>query len=68
MGANAKNHQEVAIEGSNHSRSHDGGHGRRCRAGARGDGQVVKTKLYRLALAGAMLALTVEALGAPRKW
>jgi hypothetical protein len=29
---------------------------------------VVKAKLYRLAIAGAMLALTVEALGAPRKW
>jgi hypothetical protein len=29
---------------------------------------VVKAKLYRLALAVSMLALTVEALGAPRKW
>jgi hypothetical protein len=29
---------------------------------------VVKAKLYRVALAVSMLALTVEALGAPRKW
>ena len=28
----------------------------------------VKVKLYRLALAASMLALVVEALGAPRKW
>jgi hypothetical protein len=28
----------------------------------------VKAKLYRLALAASMLALVVEALGAPRKW
>jgi hypothetical protein len=27
-----------------------------------------KVKLYRLALAASMLALVVEALGAPRKW
>jgi hypothetical protein len=27
-----------------------------------------KVKLYRLALAASMLALAVEALGAPRKW
>jgi hypothetical protein len=27
-----------------------------------------KAKLYRLALAASMLALVVEALGAPRKW
>jgi hypothetical protein len=29
---------------------------------------VVKARLYRLALTVSMLALTVEALGAPRKW
>jgi hypothetical protein len=29
---------------------------------------VVKVKLYRAAVAASMLALTVEALGAPRKW
>jgi hypothetical protein len=29
---------------------------------------VVKAKLFRLALAVSMLAVTVEALGAPRKW
>ena len=28
----------------------------------------VKVKAYRLALAGSMLVLAVEALGAPRKW
>jgi hypothetical protein len=28
----------------------------------------VKVKLYRLALSVSMLALAVEALGAPRKW
>jgi hypothetical protein len=27
-----------------------------------------KVKLYRIALAASMLALVVEALGAPRKW
>ena len=35
----------------------------------RGGGEVVmKAKLYRLALAVSMLAIAVEALGAPRKW
>jgi hypothetical protein len=29
---------------------------------------VMKVKVYRLALAVSMLALAVEALGAPRKW
>jgi hypothetical protein len=28
----------------------------------------VKVRAYRLALAGSMLVLAVEALGAPRKW
>jgi hypothetical protein len=28
----------------------------------------MKAKLYRAAFAASMLALTVEALGAPRKW
>jgi hypothetical protein len=29
---------------------------------------VVKAKIYRLALTVSMLAVAVEALGAPRKW
>jgi hypothetical protein len=29
---------------------------------------VMKARLYRMAIATSMLALTVEALGAPRKW
>lgn len=28
----------------------------------------IKAKAYRLALAGSMLVVAVEALGAPRKW
>jgi len=35
---------------------------------ARKSKTAVKVKLYRLALAASMLALVVEALGAPRKW
>ena len=35
---------------------------------ARKSKTAAKVKLYRLALAASMLALVVEALGAPRKW
>src|SRR4051794_6671160 len=73
-----KNGSGGADEGSSFPCHCDRCDARRCPAGFRSVHQVVnkarnrktaaKVKLYRLALAASMLALVVEALGAPRKW
>jgi hypothetical protein len=67
-----------AFEGSSVPRHCDRCHAGSCHPGFRSLDQVVnngrdrkvavKAKAYRLALAVSMLALAVNALGAPRKW
>ena len=69
---------EVPFEGSTVPRDRDRSHAGRRHPGLWSRDQVVtngrnrkiavKAKAYRLALAVSMLALAVNALGAPRKW